>query len=246
METEKTEWAAMLADAEAKKVALDELISSIKKAMALGAVGRPGDITIQPSAGSLVMGQPIDLPVGAFMNKSLPAAIKLYLSAVKKKQTTQQIAAALKEGGVETTASNFEPVVTGALWRLKGKEVLRFKDGWGLAEHYPEHIRKSVSQGKRSPGKKKTKRTPKTKSKKDASPKASVVVPISKGLEQRIETVLKSDTDKSFSPAEIAKLLNVNIKGVPLALGRMAVKHMAEKCGDGKYRAPREKAQKAG
>src|SRR5580698_4809299 len=64
------------------------------------------------------LGQPMDLPDGAFFGKSIPACVKLYMSAAKKKKTIKEIAAALREGGVESTSDNFESVVTGALNRL--------------------------------------------------------------------------------------------------------------------------------
>ena len=42
---------------------------------------------------------------------------------------------------METTAANWEATVTGALHRLKAAgAVLRFKDGWGLADHYPDSL----------------------------------------------------------------------------------------------------------
>ena len=61
-------------------------------------------------------------------------------------------------------------------------------------------------------------------------------MPITQGLEQRIETVLKSQNEKSFSAAEVAKILEANVAGVALALGRMDRKGKAEKFGNG-YRS---------
>ena len=101
------DYQTMLADMEAKKAVLEQAIASLKAAIVAGALGRSGEVPPGSfSAGSSSM-EPVELPVGAFLNKSVPAAIKLYLSAVKKKQTTQQITTALKEGGVESIASNF-------------------------------------------------------------------------------------------------------------------------------------------
>ena len=90
---------------------------------------------------------PVELPVrGAFLNKSLPAAIRLYLSAIKKKQTTAEIAAALKERGASnprlktlTELSNL------ALEDLRRRgDVLRFKDGWAQAELFNPSMRKRL------------------------------------------------------------------------------------------------------
>jgi hypothetical protein len=60
-------------------------------------------------------GPPVELPTGAFLGKSIGAAIKLYLGAIRRKQTTKEIAVALKEGGVESTSDNFESVVLASL-----------------------------------------------------------------------------------------------------------------------------------
>lgn len=238
MGTEKVDYATILADAEAKKAALEAYIASLKTALAAGALGQPGEMP----ASFAPTGEPVELPRGAFSNKSVPAAIKLYLASVKKKQTAQQIATALKDGGMESMAANFDTVVVGALHRLKtAKEVLRFKDGWGLAAQYPEHIRKAISEESK-PSRKKSKKGAKSKGKNEPTEKAQVV-PITKGLEQRIETVLKSQNGKPLPAAEIAKMLEANVAGVALALGRMAGKGKAEKFGNG-YRTPSE-AQKA-
>ncbi|MCA1649271.1 MAG: hypothetical protein LC753_03010 [Acidobacteria bacterium] len=95
---------------------------------------------------------PIELPVGAFRNKSIPEAIKLFLAAVRRKQTIRQIAEGLKEGGLETTSRNFETTVAGAIYRLQDSgDVLKFKDGWDLTASYPAHIRKSVAADSRPP-----------------------------------------------------------------------------------------------
>src|ERR1035441_9057554 len=92
--------------------------------------------------------QPTELPRGAFLGKSLPAAVKLYLSAVIKKQTIREIATVLREGGVESTSDNFEGVISGCIHRMKANgEVLQFKEGFALAEFYPAHIRASLSHG---------------------------------------------------------------------------------------------------
>ena len=86
-----------------------------------------------------------ELPVGAFLNKSVPEAIELYLSSVRQKQTGRQVADALKAGGLESKAKKFDNAVNTALHRLmKAGKVLRFSDGWALARFYPPHIRTSA------------------------------------------------------------------------------------------------------
>jgi hypothetical protein len=96
---------------------------------------------------------PIELPVGAFRDKSIPDAIKLFLSAAREKKTIREIAEGLKAGGLETRAKYFETTVTGSLHRLRATGVvLQFPGGkWDLAEAYPEHIRKSVAADAKPP-----------------------------------------------------------------------------------------------
>ena len=130
MASEKFDFGEFLAVLEAKRAALDALIGSYRHALSIGALGQ-GEIDIAASSSSgMSTGTPMELPTGALLGKSVPAAIKLILSAAKKKMSVRDIANALKDGGVESTAASFENNVTGALHRLKATgEVLRFKDG---------------------------------------------------------------------------------------------------------------------
>ena len=109
---------------EAKIAALQAVLASLKSAVALGAFGAAGeglDLSSAGQAGNGELGQPIDLPDGAFLGKSVPACVKLYLSAARKKKTIKEIASALRDGGVESTAGNFESVVTTALGRPQSR-----------------------------------------------------------------------------------------------------------------------------
>lgn len=238
---EKVDYTSILADIDAKIGALESARESIKAARASGALGPQSDI---PESGSgYSLGVSYELPRGALLGKSIPAAIKLYLDAIKKKQTIKQIAQALKEGGVESTSDNFDNIITGSLNRLKvAKEVLRFKDGWGLSEQYPGHLRKALSQDQKSTSTRANKRKRTASSKKTKNPRAARPANTkgkSEGLEQRIYAVLSSDKTKSFSAKEIAKHLQIEKAGaVSLALGRMAAKGKAKKCGSGMYQAP--------
>jgi hypothetical protein len=227
---------------EAKKKALETVIASVKAASELGALGpirfpRLGEEAASPAVAAATSAEPIELPVGALSSKSLPDAIKLYLSAVRKKQTNKEIEAGLKEGGVETTAQNFSTSVGGALFRLKKSgELLRFKDGWGLSEHYSEHLRSKLSQDSKQAPKKKNRKGGKGKARKIAP---AAVKPLQSGLEQRIEAVLKADRSKVYLPREIAECLKIDHIGiVAAALGRMASKNKADKLSGGKYQAP--------
>jgi ribosomal protein L9 len=148
MATEKLERDAFLAVIDRKIAALKALAESYRTAMALGAIGQPGEIDLSTlGSGGSRSESPMDLPQGALLGKSLPAAVKLWLTAARRKQTVKEITAALRDGGVESTSPNFESVITGALHRLKANnEVLRFKDGWALAELYPASLRSSLTK----------------------------------------------------------------------------------------------------
>ena len=223
---------AVLADLEAKKAALETSIASLRAALGLGAVMAQGK-----TVGSVSYDEhPTELPVGVFLGMSITAAIKLYLKSIKKKQTMREIALALKEGGIESTADDFEKVVTGTLNRLKGGDVLRFKDGWGLAEFYPEHIRNQTNQEKKPKRRKKAKKKAQRKKARDnQEPK--------EGLEHRIGEVLAKHPEGALIPSDVAVSLGVGARGVALALGRMAKKGKATKVNGGLYSAPPSNVQ---
>ena len=170
------------------------------------------------------MGTPVELPTGALLGKSLPAAITLYLSAVKKKQTIREIATALKEGGVESTAANFEGPVNGALYRLKASgEVLRFKDGWALADFYPESLRNRIAKDTEPKKRRKTKKAAKKTAEKKAAPKAEKQKdPAQPGLEQRVSTYLATRGNEYTAVQELAAQLKVAAPVLNLTLGKMA------------------------
>jgi hypothetical protein len=153
MAQEMIDYAAILADAKAKRAALDAFIASLENAQALGALGQPGEGVSAP-LGFGISGPPVELPVGALKNKSVSNAIKLYLAACKKKQSIHEIATALKEGGIESTSKNFEVIVYNALRALtKAGIVLQFKDGWALAELYNPQLRARLAQQNNAPKK---------------------------------------------------------------------------------------------
>ena len=220
---------AFIADIKAKIAALEAILTSVESASATGALGAAVEGIELPTGASAStssdLGQPIDLPEGAFLGKSVPSCIKLYLSAAKRKKSIKDIAAALREGGVESTSDNFENVVTGALFRLKNNaEVLRFKDGWGLPEWYPAHIRAAAPSGT-------IKRSAKKKSKKNARKNTSAKVPVAvkendfppaKGkINDRIMELLRTKPEREYSLGEIAGHVGTGQRGARLALGKM-------------------------
>src|SRR6266852_4822406 len=111
MGVEQMDYAAIVADLEAKRNALDQTIAAFRAAHALGALGQAGEFPLPPNGlvpsvfgpstfvPSVTGGE---VPAGAFLGKSIPDATKLYLEIVKKKQTSREIAQALHKGGMET------------------------------------------------------------------------------------------------------------------------------------------------
>lgn len=226
MATDKFDYARLLSDIDAKIASLQTLRASVQAASASGALGQPIEGAELPSqvltAGrSDTLGVPTDLPEGAFIGKSVPASIELYLSAAKKKKTNKEIAAALRDGGVESNASNFDNVVTGSLFKLKkdGK-VLRFKDGWGLSEWYPAHIR-AISPAASA---KRTRKKGKRNGRKNTAnlPVASgQSVPARGKMGDRIIELLRTKPEREYAPAEIAGHIGVGVQVARLILGTL-------------------------
>jgi hypothetical protein len=201
MASEKPETDGFLTVIEKKIAALKALADSYRAALSLGALGQPGEMDLSVIGSGIGRSDgPMDLPRGALLGKSLPAAVKLWLTAVRRKQTVREIATALREGGVESTSPNFENVVNGALYRLKAtNEVLRFKDGWALAELYPATLRSSQikdTKPAKAPrrAKKTTRRTaPKAQRKTAATPIRTVDA---RGID-KTAVLMKALTDNS-------------------------------------------------
>jgi hypothetical protein len=150
MASEKFDFAEFLAHLEAKRAALDALIDSYRAALSVGALGPVGDVDLSAVSGGAGIGSkpsgPVDLPQGALLGKSIPEGIKLILAAARRKVPIKEITAALREGGIESTSRFFENTVSTALHRLKTSgQVLKFNDGWALAEFYPENLRNRLA-----------------------------------------------------------------------------------------------------
>lgn len=234
MAQETIDYAAMLADARAKRAALDAFITSLENAQALGALGQSGTA---PSGFAVSSGPAVELPMGALRGKSVSNAIKLYLSACRKNQKAGEIAAGLKEGGVHSTSEHFETIVNNALRNLKkAGVVLQFKDGWGLAELYPAAIRNRLAQQEKGSKPAKKAKASKRKRKPVAKQTATANTPKTASV-AGIESVLQADKAKSFTIAQIAAKLGTKTAGLQLTLGKMVKIRKAEKCADGKYRA---------
>lgn len=235
-----------LASIDAKISALQALRASYIAARSVGAYGSGGDVDTAVGASSIssLGSTPMELPRGALLGKSLPNAIKLYLSAVKRKQTLKEIAAALKEGGVETTAANFEAPISSAINRLKASgEVLRFNDGWALAEFYPESLRSKLSEKDGKAAKKRVAKKAKKTSKKSASKDSQAGADENQAtggetVDARILAYMKLHQGQGFTGATIAEhVAGVNSTSAAMAFARLARYKKISKQDDGSYRA---------
>jgi hypothetical protein len=240
--------AALLADMEAKKAALDAAMIAIRAAIVAGALGAPGDLQL----GSVAANSPVtpvgftDLPRGAFLGKTATEAIKLYLSTIRKKQTNKEIAQALRDGGLES-AGDFGNYITSALFRLKKEgTVLRFDDGWGLSEWYNEAFRtklgasnnnKTVKRGK-AKRKKPAKKEPAAQASAPAPPVGASTQPL--GIDNRLTQFLRVHAPDGFAVKDLAAALAAQAGVVNFSLVRLMKKGDARRGEDGRYHATKE------
>ncbi len=233
----------ILADLEGKRAALEAAITSLRIAMASGALVTNGvtpSASISPSAMSF-SSHGSEVPSGAFLGKGVREAAALYLSLVKKKQTTREIAEALKKGGMESTSKRFIEMVGTVLNQAKkkgGGEILRIGDSWGLAEWYPAGFRSSVQEPKGK--KRKVRKLNRKVIRRVLDQTAPALVP--QGPSARIESFLLQSQGAEFSSDQIASKLNIDPIATAMLLGRLKKKGKVEKTANNRYRAPNEEA----
>ena len=182
-------------------------------------------------------GPAIELPVGAFRGMTITDAIKLYLQSVRRKQTVQEIADGLRSGGLESTAKDFGPTLRGMLNRLKKSgELLRFKDGWDLAEAHSAALRGRLTKDaakkpktRKSAGKPKKPTTAKAKA--SAGPKGPTI-------DDRVQALLQAHPMDWFTRKHIGDALKeTDARVVALALTRLVRFSRIAKGDDGRYAA---------
>lgn len=247
MASEHMDYTAMLADLEAKRAALDQMIASLRTALALGALGQAGDVP-PPSNGivpstfvpSMTGG---DVPAGAFLGKSIPEAAKLYLEIVKKKQTSKEITEALLKGGMESTSKNFPQIVHSVLDRARKANtgiVKLDRSYWGLAEWYPASLLSSIAQEKRVPRKKARKakaklNTPAGQATAPSQPALPPAAPQKAG--DRVLELLLRNPEGEYSAHGIGARLEMNETGVRLILGKLVKAGKIRMTAPGMYTA---------
>jgi hypothetical protein len=260
MSTQPLDYAAIIADLEAKKAAIESTIISIRQAMASGVLGlsQGGDVPSGVPGGSSLSMYSGDIPAGAFLGKSIPEAARIYLEIVKRKQTSREIAEALQKGGMESTSNNFVGIVHAVLDRSrKAPNALIVKLGsqWGLAGWYPKGILNSVTSAPVSKKKgkkgKKTKGNGKSSDNKEilALPAASETAHQEKpggepalGMRAQIVELLKSTPGEEFSAEVLSEKFGQKVQVTRMVMGKLITDGVVQKTQGGGYRASGQNA----
>lgn len=141
------DYAAVLADLEARKAQIDQAIAVIKAIMGMPAALAPSAVAngsaTGPAAGP-------EIAPDTFFGMSIPEAAKKFLAMRKRVCTTPEIVEALTRGGQVNAASDrFSNTVGSVLGRAHDNDagIVRIGRGtWGLAEWYPNKPRKTKAQ----------------------------------------------------------------------------------------------------
>jgi hypothetical protein len=251
--TQPFDYSAIVADLEAKKAAIEATLTTLRSALAIGALGQPGDAPGAPNGGA--SSAPIyggDVPDGAFHGKGIPEATKFYLEIVKKKQTASEIADALQKGGMESTSSDFLGVVKAGLNRARKlplSPLVKLGAHWGLKSWYPKGIISGIAAPSKKPKKKqrKTAKAPDSKTSEPAAIKHPAVKPgwelTASGAKDKILEMLTINPHADFLARELAKEFGQDIRQTHLILANLVRARKIEKTGDGKYRVFRPSAE---
>lgn len=136
---QEVDYAAVLADLEARRAALDGVIAVLKQLVGTGAL----EAILVPPTGDKAEGgmartaaaTPSEVAPGMFHGLSVSEAARKFLEMKKAKQRTVDIAAALRQGGIESTAANFYGNVFTTMKRRK--DFIKLGKFWALAEWHP-------------------------------------------------------------------------------------------------------------
>ncbi|HEX4784725.1 MAG TPA: hypothetical protein VH350_10305 [Candidatus Sulfotelmatobacter sp.] len=233
MGVEQMDYAAILADLEGKRSALDAAIASFRAALASGALGPANDIPPVVVNGVLPGNFMVpsisggEVPNGAFLGMSIPDATKLYLEIIKKKQTSREIADALQKGGMETNSKNFPQMVHSVLDRASKANsgiVKLDRSHWGLATWYPASLRSAGKYQGRVAGRKKP-RKGKVAAKAGKPPlllAGPSAAPAAKAkANERAVEYLQTQPHAEHSLEAVGQHLGMGIKGARLILGKL-------------------------
>jgi hypothetical protein len=208
MASEGIDYAAVLADLEAKKTVIDAMIANTRQLLNLGV-----EQGATPAGGAPAEKTPTVVRTDTFFRMTMPDAIVKYLEIAKRPQTLSEITKALEDGGLPTTASNVMNIVGSRLSRLKsmGKVCQPSTGKWGLSEWYPAASRLAAAA---KPKGKKRGRPKKSK----VAPQSTDKPPTSKPTPDQIERMKALQAaGKKFG--EIGKELGISTLAVFRALG---------------------------
>ena len=137
MSDQPINYEAVLADLEARKAQLEATIAGIRLLVGQPGIGPGGGPT---SGGSSYSG---GAPAhDAFIGMSIPEAAKKHLTAVRKKQSTQELMTAMQAGGLPESKYN---TVYAILRRRENQvgDIINMKGDWALQAWYQNHRKKS-------------------------------------------------------------------------------------------------------
>jgi len=136
MSTEPINYEAVIADLEAKKVALETTINALRAISGLGTLGVPP--SGGPGGGSPSNGK---IASDAFFGKSIPEAAVIHLGNVRRKLTTQTIMDALEAGGLPKSKYSTIYAILSRRASQVG-DLVNMQGEWGLSAWYPNHTKK--------------------------------------------------------------------------------------------------------
>jgi len=243
MSVEKIDYAAIIADLEAKRTAIENVITSLRTLVSLSSIGESNGVGItvtNPFAASGVG----EIPDGVFHAKSIPEAIRLYLGLMRKKQSAREISEGLKKGGLESTSSHFDKIVYATLDRLrKAGDILKIEGNWGLPEWYPALTRGGASENGRNT--KRKGRPRKTTSKKDARKLLPEPNKPTKDeghhpakLSERITALLKEHPKEDFTAKQLSERFGIHPQVIAMTMGTLIKRGRVSMPTPGAYRAP--------
>ncbi len=225
------DYGAVLADLQAKRAALDQAIISLQAAAASGAlIAGPGEAASALNGLASLGTYGGDVPVGAFLGKSIPDAAKLCLQIVRRKMTTREIADALKKGGIDSTAkTSFSAIVHSVLTRASKSDVgiVKFdRSHWGLAEWMPRGLR--TGQGKVGAARRRKPKSTKSGVSSERKPVADAMAKLdAEGsghhpgkLSERAVEFLKAHPSEEFTAKQLSEQFGIHSKVISMTLAK--------------------------
>lgn len=141
---------------------------------------------------------------------------------------------------MESAAKDFGPSLRGVLHQLKKRgDLLRFKDGWDLAEAHSTALRNRLAKDQAKPKKVPKKSGRKAKAAKAKAPKP--VGPKGPSIDDRVQAFLSAKPMEWFTPKQVADgLRETNTKSIALAFARLVRYGRIAKQDDGRFAAVRK------